>query len=262
MAAPTFLWRDSAETATAWRIDLQSELVFVGDEGTTEIRGPSRRQGFEVAARGQVWGPLYVNGSFTWTHAEFRNGDAIPLAPEYIAYHDKEWGFPVRDDRRLFEFLVLEGAQAGLSWRTVLARRDRYRAAFRGFDPAKVARFGAREVARLLSDPGLIRNRLKIEGAVENARRLLSVRREFGTFDAYLWSFVGGAPKVNSWRQMKEVPAKTAESDALSRDLQRRGFRFVGPTIVYAFMQAVGMVNDHLVTCHRHAAVSKLARKR
>ncbi len=169
-----------------------------------------------------------------------------------IRYHDEEWGVPVHDDRRLFEFLVLEGAQAGLSWRTVLARRDRYREAFRGFDPGRVARFGARDVARLLSDPGLIRNRLKIESAVENARRLLSVRREFGTFDAYVWSFVGGAPGVNRYRSAARVPAETAASRAMSRDLGKRGFRFAGPTICYAFMQAVGMVNDHLLGCFRH----------
>ena len=176
--------------------------------------------------------------------------------PLLIRYHDEEWGVPVHDDRRLFEFLVLEGAQAGLSWRTVLARRDRYREAFRGFDPDRVARFGARDVARLLSDPGLIRNRLKIEGAVENARRLLSVRREFGTFNAYIWSFVGGAPVVNRFRSAAALPAETEESRAMSRDLKERGFRFAGPTICYAFMQAVGMVNDHLVGCFRHASAS------
>ncbi len=172
--------------------------------------------------------------------------------PLLTRYHDEEWGVPVHDDRRLFEFLVLEGAQAGLSWRTVLSRRDRYREAFRGFDPAAVARFGARDVARLLADPGLIRNRLKIEGAVENARRLLAVRREFSTFDAYLWSFVGGAPVVHRYRAAADVPAETDLSRAMSRDLKKRGFRFVGPTICYAFMQAVGMVNDHLVGCFRH----------
>ncbi len=169
-----------------------------------------------------------------------------------IRYHDEEWGVPVHDDRRLFEFLVLEGAQAGLSWRTVLARRERYREAFRGFDPATVARFGARDVARLLSDAGLIRNRLKIEAAVENARRFLAVRREFGTFDGYIWSFVGGAPVVNRFRTAAEVPAETEASRAMSRDLKKRGFRFAGPTICYAFMQAVGMVNDHVRGCFRH----------
>ena len=172
--------------------------------------------------------------------------------PLMVRYHDDEWGEPVHDDGRLFEFLVLEGAQAGLSWRTILSRRDRYREAFRGFDPARVARFGARDVARLLGDPGLVRNRLKIEGAVENARRFLAVRREFGTFDAYAWSFVGGAPVVNRFRSAAEVPAQTEASRAMSRDMKKRGFRFAGPTICYAFMQAVGMVNDHLVGCFRH----------
>ncbi len=172
--------------------------------------------------------------------------------PLLIRYHDEEWGVPVHDDRRLFEFLVLEGAQAGLSWRTILARRDRYREAFRDFDPGQVARFGARDIARLLSDAGLVRNRLKIEAAVENARRFLSVRREFGTFDAYAWSFVEGAPVVNRYRSPADVPAETDASRAMSRDLRKRGFRFVGPTICYAFMQAVGMVNDHLVGCFRH----------
>src|SRR5512145_1582301 len=146
--------------------------------------------------------------------------------PLLIRYHDEEWGVPVHDERRLFEFLVLEGAQAGLSWRTVLARRDRYREAFRGFDPARVARFGARDVARLLADPGLVRNRLKIESAVENARRFLAVRREFGTFDAYIWSFVGGTTVVNRFRSASEVPAATEASGAMSRDLRKRGFRF------------------------------------
>ncbi len=181
-----------------------------------------------------------------------RRCDWAGTDPLLTRYHDEEWGVPVHDDRRLFEFLVLEGAQAGLSWRTVLARRDRYREAFRGFDPAAVARFGARDVARLLADPGLIRNRLKIEAAVENARRLLAVRREFATFDAYAWSFVGGAPVVNRYRSAAEVPAETGASRAMSGDMKRRGFRFVGPTICYAFMQAVGMVNDHLVGCFRH----------
>ncbi len=176
--------------------------------------------------------------------------------PLLIRYHDHEWGVPVHHDRRLFEFLVLEGAQAGLSWRTVLARRDRYREVFRGFDPGRVARFGARDVARLLSDPGLIRNRLKIESAVANARCFLSVRREFGTFDAYIWSFVGGAPVVNRFRSAAEVPPATEASRAMSRDLKDRGFRFVGPTICYAFMQAVGMVNDHVVGCFRHPSAA------
>ncbi len=181
-----------------------------------------------------------------------RRCDWAGTDPLLIRYHDEEWGVPVHDDRRLFEFLVLEGAQAGLSWRTILARRDRYREAFRGFDPRRIARFDARDIARLLSDPGVIRNRLKILGAVENARRFLSVRREFETFDAYIWSFVGGVPVVNRYRSAAEVPAETGVSRAMSRDLRKRGFRFVGPTICYAFMQAVGMVNDHLLGCFRH----------
>jgi DNA-3-methyladenine glycosylase I len=189
-----------------------------------------------------------------------RRCDWAGTDPLLIRYHDEEWGVPVHDDVRLFEFLVLEGAQAGLSWRTVLARRDRYREAFRGFDPGRVARFDARDVARLLSDPGLIRNRLKIGGAVENARRFLSVRREFGTFDAYAWSFVGGAPVVNRFRSAAQVPAETDASRAMSRDMKKRGFRFAGPTICYAFMQAVGMVNDHLVGCFRHPGASSRRR--
>jgi DNA-3-methyladenine glycosylase I len=168
------------------------------------------------------------------------------------AYHDEEWGTPVHDDRLLFEFLVLEGAQAGLSWSTILRRRQNYRRAFDGFDPQKVARYGEAKVAELLADSGIIRNRLKIASAVANAQAFLRVREEFGSFDAYLWRFVGGSPVVNNWCAASEVPASTAESDALSRDLRKRGFSFVGTTICYAFMQAVGMVDDHLVTCFRH----------
>jgi DNA-3-methyladenine glycosylase I len=174
-----------------------------------------------------------------------------------IPYHDAEWGVPVRDDRLHFEFLVLEGAQAGLSWETVLRKRDRYREVFDGFDPAKVARYTAAKVARLLRDPGIIRNRLKVASAVSNARAFLRVQREFGSFDAYVWRFVGGAPKVNRWTALMEVPPRTAESDALSKDLVARGFRFVGSTIVYAHMQATGMVNDHLVGCPRWRAVQR-----
>jgi DNA-3-methyladenine glycosylase I len=166
-----------------------------------------------------------------------------------LAYHDEEWGRPVHDDRVLFEFLVLEGAQAGLSWSTILRKREGYRRAFAGFDVKKVARFGARDVARLMKDEGIVRNRLKIEAAIENARHVQEVARELGSFDAYLWRFVGGKPIVKRRRTMKDVPATTPESDALSRDLKKRGFRFVGSTIVYAFMQAVGMANDHLAGC-------------
>ena len=178
-----------------------------------------------------------------------------------ITYHDEEWGVPVHDDRLLFEFLILEGAQAGLSWTTILKKRENYRKAFDGFRPDKIARYGARDVKRLLGDAGIVRNRLKIAATVENAKRFLAVRKEFGSFDAYLWSFVGGKPIQNRWRRMADVPARTAESDAMSRDLQRRGFKFVGSTICYALMQATGMVNDHLVTCPRHAEVRRLRRR-
>ena len=180
----------------------------------------------------------------------------------YLRYHDEEWGVPVHDDRRLFEFLILEGAQAGLSWSTILNKRDNYRRAFARFDPEKVARFGAREVTKLLADAGIVRNRLKIESAIGNARAFLEVRREFGSFDAYLWGFVGGRPLQSRLRSMKRVPARTPVSDALSRDLKRRGFRFVGSTIVYAFMQAVGVVNDHLTNCFRRAQLAALPRSR
>jgi DNA-3-methyladenine glycosylase I len=169
----------------------------------------------------------------------------------YIRYHDEEWGVPVHDDRKLFEFLILEGAQAGLSWSTILSKRDNYRRAFAQFDPAKVARFGAREVRKLLADAGIVRNRLKIESAIGNARAFLEIRREFGSFDAYLWGFVGGKPLAAERRSLRDVPARTPLSDAISKDLKGRGFRFVGSTIVYAFMQAVGVVDDHLSGCFR-----------
>jgi DNA-3-methyladenine glycosylase I len=170
-----------------------------------------------------------------------------------IAYHDDEWGVPVHDDARLFEFLVLEGAQAGLSWDTILRKRDAYRAAFAGFDAATVAAYGPAEVERLLADPGIVRNRQKVAAAVQNARAFLAVQAECGSFAAYAWRFVEGRPRLNGWRTIAEVPAATPESTALSKDLRRRGFAFVGPTICYAFMQATGMVNDHLVDCFRHA---------
>ena len=172
--------------------------------------------------------------------------------PLYLEYHDKEWGVPVHDDRVMFEFLVLEGAQAGLSWATVLRKRNNFRRAFADFDPRKVARFDAKKVNALLADPGIIRNRLKVESAVRNARAFLEVQRDFGSFDAYVWRFVGGKTKVNQWRSLKEIPARTTESDAMSKDLLGRGFRFVGPTICYAHMQATGMVNDHMVSCFRY----------
>jgi DNA-3-methyladenine glycosylase I len=171
--------------------------------------------------------------------------------PLYLAYHDREWGVPLHDDRLLFEFLVLEGAQAGLSWITILRKREAYRAAFAGFDPALVAGFDGGKVAELLANPGIVRNRLKVASAVGNARAFLKVQEEFGTFDAYLWRFVDGQPVRNAWRSMAEVPASTPLSDTLSRDLKRRGFNFVGTTICYAFMQAVGLVNDHTVDCFR-----------
>ena len=177
---------------------------------------------------------------------------AWATTPLGIAYHDKEWGMPVHDDIVLFEFITLEGAQAGLSWETILKKREAYRKAFAGFDPAKIARFTSARSARLLENPGIVRNRLKVEGTVRNAKAFLAVQREFGSFDAYVWQFVGGAPRVNRWRTMKELPTQTPESDALSRDLKKRGFTFVGSTICYAFMQAVGLVNDHLVGCFRH----------
>jgi len=175
-----------------------------------------------------------------------------------IAYHDAEWGVPVHDDRLLFEFLILEGAQAGLSWETILRKRNRYRQVFEGFDPGRVARFTAARVARLLRDPGIVRNRLKVESAISNARAFQAVVREAGSFDAYAWGFVGGRPKLNRWRTLSQVPARTPESDALSKDLARRGFRFVGSTICYAFMQAVGMVNDHTVGCFRYRELTSI----
>lgn len=174
----------------------------------------------------------------------------------YCQYHDLEWGVPVHDDRMLFEFLILEGAQAGLSWSTILNKREAYRAAFAGFAPAVVAGYGSEKIESLLQNPGIVRNRLKINAAVQNARAFLAVQREFGSFDAYIWQFVGGKPYQNNFQAMNEIPAQTPESQRMSKDLLARGFRFVGPTICYAFMQAVGMVNDHVVTCYRHAQLS------
>ena len=171
---------------------------------------------------------------------------------EYVLYHDKEWGVPVHDDGLLFEFLILEGAQAGLSWATILKKRENYRKAFDQFDPARVARYGKKKQASLLGDAGIVRNRLKIESAISNAKAFLSVQDEYGSFDDFIWNFVDGKPKQNSWRLLNEVPAHTPESDAMSKELKLRGFRFVGSTICYAFMQAVGMVNDHLVDCFRY----------
>jgi DNA-3-methyladenine glycosylase I len=174
----------------------------------------------------------------------------------YVDYHDREWGVPVHDDRRLFEFLILEGAQAGLSWTTILRKRDNYRIAFDHFDPRLVAAYDRHQAERLLANPGIVRNRLKILAAVRNARAFLAVQQDFGSFDAYVWRFVDGQPRKNAWHTRHEVPARTPQSAALSADLQRRGFAFVGSTICYAFMQAVGMVNDHLVDCFRYAEIS------
>jgi len=187
-----------------------------------------------------------------------RAGERCPWPgsdPLYVRYHDEEWGVPLHDDRALFESLILDGAQAGLSWLTILRKRENYRRAFDGFDPARVARYGEAKIARLLADPGIVRNRLKIASAVRNARMFLDVADEFGTFDRYIWQFVGGRPKRNRFKTVSEVPARSAESDAMSQDLRRRGFKFVGSTICYAFMQATGMVNDHLTGCPRYRQV-------
>ncbi len=186
-------------------------------------------------------------------------GDTDPL---YIAYHDDEWGVPSRDERHLFEMLVLEGAQAGLSWRTILHKRAAYRRAYDRFDPRKVARYGAADKRRLLADAGIVRNRLNVDASVTNARAFLDVQKEFGTFAEFAWSFVGGAPISNARKSMREVPARTPESDAFSKALLARGFKFVGSTIMYAYMQSVGMVNDHSVDCFRHAAVRRMAGSR
>ena len=180
----------------------------------------------------------------------------------YVAYHDHEWGVPLHDDQHLFEMLVLEGAQAGLSWLTVLRKRDAYRRAFDGFDPRAVARFTPARIERMLQDPGIIRNRQKVESAVNNARCFLTVAEEFGSFDAYVWRFVNGTPIVNAWKSLKELPPHTAESDVMSRDLRARGFTFVGPTICYAHMQATGMVNDHLVSCFRYESCQRASARR
>ncbi|HCA81610.1 MAG TPA: DNA-3-methyladenine glycosylase I [Bacteroidetes bacterium] len=173
--------------------------------------------------------------------------------PLYVRYHDEEWGVPVHNDRRLFEMLILEGAQAGLSWITILKKRHNYRRAFDRFDAGKIAKYDARKCRQLLADAGIVRNRLKIEAAISNAKAFLAVQKEFGSFDAYIWQFVGGSPIRNRRKSLKEIPPKTKESDLMSKDLNRRGFRFVGSTICYAFMQAVGMVNDHVATCYRYS---------
>ena len=178
--------------------------------------------------------------------------------PLYLKYHDEEWGVPLHDDIRLFELLILEGAQAGLSWKTVLNKRENYRKAFDDFDPEKISAYGESKIKSLLEDPGIIRNRLKINAAVQNAKAFLEVRKEFGSFDAYIWQFTGFKPKVNGWGSIKEVPAKTRDSDAMSKDLLKRGFTFVGSTICYSFMQATGMVNDHVKSCYRFGEIIEL----
>jgi DNA-3-methyladenine glycosylase I len=176
---------------------------------------------------------------------------------QYVAYHDQEWGLPVHSDRVHFEFLILEGAQAGLSWSTILKKRDGYRKAFADFDPSKVARFTPARIEKILLDPGIVRNRLKVTAAVNNAKRFLEVQKEFGSFDRYIWQFVNGKPVINRWKNLSEIPATTAQSDALSKDLIKRGFKFVGSTVIYAHMQACGLVNDHLVDCWRYPLVIK-----
>jgi DNA-3-methyladenine glycosylase I len=185
---------------------------------------------------------------------------AVTGDPQYVAYHDEEWGTPSHDDRHLFELLTLEGAQAGLSWATILHKREGYLSAFADFDPARVARFDRRRIERLLRDTAIVRNRLKVESTVNNARRVLEVQDDVGSFDAYVWQFVGGAPIVRRWKEVGEIPAETAQSKAMSKDMKRRGFRFVGPTVCYAFMQAAGLVNDHVTTCFRYRELS-LSRK-
>lgn len=178
--------------------------------------------------------------------------------PLYVAYHDQEWGVPVHDDRHLFEMLILEGAQAGLSWSTILKKRDSYRLAFANFEPEKVAAFDEGKVEALLANPGIVRNRRKVAAAIQNAQAFLQVQAEFGSFDSYIWQFIGGQPRQNRWRSLAEIPAQTPESQVMSKDLRQRGFNFVGPTICYAFMQAVGMVNDHVVDCFRYEEVARL----
>jgi DNA-3-methyladenine glycosylase I len=179
------------------------------------------------------------------------------VGDDYVRYHDREWGVPVHDDRLLFEFLILEGAQAGLSWITILKKRENYRLAFDNFDPAIVAKYNKRKIESLLKNPGIVRNRLKVESSVTNAEAFLAVQNEFGSFDAYIWGFVGGRPIQNARKSLKDVPARTVKSDAISKDLKRRGFRFVGTTICYAFMQATGMINDHLVGCFRYKELKR-----
>ncbi len=215
----------------------------------------------EGALRGVAWNrlPLALK-----TELRVKVADAMKprctwcgIDPLYVRYHDEEWGVPVHDDRKHFEFLILEGAQAGLSWITILRKREGYREAFSGFDPERVARYGKRDFDRLMKNPAIVRNRLKIEAAAKNARAFLAVQEEFGSFDNYAWRFVGGRPIQNRWRRLKQLPARTAESDAFSKDLKKRGFTFVGSTIIYAHMQAIGMVNDHVTECYRYRQVAR-----
>ena len=187
-----------------------------------------------------------------------RCGWAAGSSPLMLEYHDQEWGVPVHNDHRLFEFLILEGAQAGLSWKTILDRRQNYRRAFDNFNVREIAKYGRKDIGRLLKDQGIIRNRLKIKATIENARRFLEVKKEFGSFDKYIWQFVGGKPVKNKFRRLSDLPAQTGESQEMSKDLKKRGFRFVGPTICYAFMQAVGMVNDHTTDCFRYREINRL----
>ena len=201
----------------------------------------------------------YHDPLMTATDARERCPWSLGVSDAYQAYHDEEWGVPVTDDQRQFEFLLLEGAQAGLSWQTILAKREGYREAFANFDVRKVARFTERRIARLLTFDGIVRNRLKVNSAVTNAQAFIAVQKEFGSFAAYIWSFVGGSPEQNRWRTPADVPATSRESDALSKDLKQRGFKFVGSTIMYAHMQATGLVNDHLVGCYRYQAVAAMA---
>jgi len=192
-----------------------------------------------------------MNGRCEWSGSD----------PLYIAYHDEEWGVPAHDDRHLFEMLLLEGAQAGLSWLTILKKRENYRKAFHAFDPKKIATYSQRDIQRLLNDPGIVRNRLKIESAVRNARGVLDIVQEFGSFSSFLWRFVNNSPRQNAWHSLSELPARTEQSDVMSNDLKKRGFSFIGSTICYAFMQSVGMVNDHIVGCFRYAEVKKMTQQ-
>jgi DNA-3-methyladenine glycosylase I len=221
--------------------------ISTGSIGVTTTGFPSSVSTRKHLSKQRKPRPKCQNSAATRPRCRWAGSD-----PDYIRYHDQEWGVPVHDDRRLFELLVLEGAQAGLSWITILRKRDAYRAAFDNFNPERVARYNRRRIERMLHNPGIVRNRLKIESAVTNARAFIAVQEEFGRFDRYLWRFVGGRPKINRWRSEKQVPARTKESDDLSDDLRRRGFRFVGSTICYAYMQAVGLVNDHTTNCFRH----------